>query len=66
MTSAIRTTTVQGTTYEVWSDYIKRATLAKNTVTGETKVIRDSGYLNNDLSVRKAIAPIFDHDSFRK
>ena len=62
----IRTTSVQGIAYEVWSDYIQRATFAKNTITGEEKAIKSSGYLSNDLSERKAIAVHFGHDSFRK
>ena len=66
MTGTIRATTVQGTTYEVWSDYIARATFAKNTATGETKAISSSGYIHNDLTVRKAIATRFNHGTFRK
>ena len=65
MKSAITTTTVQGQTYEVWSDYIARATFAKN-AEGVVKMIRGSGYLSNDLSIRKAIADCFGLSSFRK
>mgnify|MGYP003298595602 CR=1 FL=1 len=66
MAGTIRTTTVQGVTYEVWSDFIKRCTFAKNTATGETKRISEGGYIRNDLTVRKAIAAAFATGSFRK
>lgn len=66
MAGRITTTTVQGTTYEVWSDLIKRGTFAKNTETGETKIISGGGYIRNDLTVRKAIAAAFGTGSFRK
>lgn len=61
-----RMTTVQGTTYEVWGDFIARGTIAKNVETGETKQISYSGYISNDLRVRKEIARCFGHSSFRK
>lgn len=66
MAGTIRTTTVQGVTYEVWSDFVKRGTFAKNTATGETKSISKGGYIRNDLTVRKAIAAAFGTGSFRK
>ena len=66
MAGKITTTTVQSVTYEVWSDFIKRATFAKNTETGETKCIASGGYIHNDLTVRKAIAGAFGTGSFRK
>lgn len=65
MTGNIRTTTVQGAIYEVWSDYFNRCTYAKN-ADGVTKAISNSGYIHNDLTVRKAIACVFGHSSFRK
>lgn len=65
MTGTIRTTTVQGKTYEVWSDFIARSTFAKN-VDGEVKMISAGGYITNDLTVRKAIANCFGLSSFRK
>lgn len=65
MTGTIRTATVQGTTYEVWSDYFTRSTYAKNP-NGEVKAISASGYIHKDLTVRKAIAAAFGHSSFRK
>lgn len=62
----LRTTSVEGTTYNVWSDFVMRATFAENTETGEVKPISSSGYVSKDLSVRKAIATRFGHGSFRK
>ena len=62
----MRKTTVQGVEYEVWGDFFARATFAKNVVTGEIKRISSSGYISNDLTVRKAIAVFFNHVSFRK
>jgi hypothetical protein len=66
MKSNLRTTTVQGTEFRVWSDFIARATFAENTETGEVKAISSSGYLSADLSIRKAIAIRFGLPSFRK
>ena len=66
MKGTIRTTTVNGTIYEVWSDFIERATFAKNTETNEVKAISSSGYIKNDLTVRKAIACVFHLSTFRK
>lgn len=65
MTGTIRTTSVQGITYEVWSDFGTRSTYAKNPA-GETKRISAGGYIHKDLTVRKAIAAAFGHNSFRK
>lgn len=66
MTGTIHTTTVQGTTYEHYADFIKRGTFARNNETGEVKQISYHGYISNDLTVRKAIASAFNLDSFRK
>lgn len=66
MTGTIRTTSVNGTAYEVWSDFIARATFAKNIETGEVKTISSSGYIHKDLTVRKAIACVFHLPTFRK
>ena len=66
MISEIRTTTVHGITFEVWSDFIARATFAKCCVTGEQKRISSGGYIRNDLTVRKAIATAFKLTTFRK
>ena len=65
MTGEIRTTSVEGTEYHVWSDFGARCTYAENS-DGVKKVIKSSGYIHNDLSVRKAIACVFGHKSFRK
>ena len=59
-------TTVQGITFVVYSDFIKRATMAYNTETEEISPIHTSGYLSNDLSIRKAIASEWKFKSFRK
>lgn len=56
---------VQGIEFVVYSDFIARATFAENTETGEVKAISSSGYLSNDLSIRKAIARRFGLASFR-
>lgn len=65
MTGTIRNTTVEGTQYKVWSDFMDRCTYAENE-NGEIKKIRSNGYISNDLSIRKAIAIVFGHNSFRK
>ncbi len=65
MTGTIKTTTVAGKTYKVWSDFIQRATYAENEE-GEIKRIHGSGYIHNDLTVRKAIRYAYGLDSFRK
>lgn len=59
------TTTVNGKSYKVWSDYIMRGTYAQNE-DGEVKCIKSSGYVSNDLSVRKAIMYAFRLETFRK
>ena len=64
--SDVHETTVQGVTYEWWCDYVSRSTKALDTETGEERRVRTSGYLSNDLSVRKAIAAAFGLGSFRK
>lgn len=65
MTGTVRTITVQGESYEVWSDFCNRCTYAKNSA-GVTKRLKDQGYIHNELTVRKAIATCFGHNSFRK
>lgn len=52
-------------TFKVWSDFIMRCTYAEDE-NGEVKCIHGSGYLNNELSIRKAIAIVFGLESFRK
>lgn len=66
MIGTVRTFTVNGTEYSVWSDFIARSTFAKNTETDEIKTIRSGGYIHNDLTVRKAIAAVFHLPTFRK
>lgn len=56
---------VGGKSYKVWSDFIMRSTYAESE-SGEVKKIKDSGYLSNELSIRKAIAIFFGLASFRK
>ena len=60
-----RVTTVEGHRYEVWSDFRERCTFAQDEE-GEFKAISTSGYIHKDLTVRKAIASRFGHESFRK
>ncbi len=60
------TTTVAGINFEIFSDFILRGMIAVNKTSGEEKVIQRSGYLRNDLSIRKAIALVFDLPTFRK
>lgn len=66
MTSKIQTVTVNGEEYQVWSDYIKRGTLAKCVKTNGVKVIKRNGYISNELTIRKAIATAFGLRTFRK
>ena len=65
MKGTVRTTTVGGKTYKFWSDFVTRATFAENE-DGEVKKLCGSGYIHNDLTVRKAIACVWHLDSFRK
>ena len=65
MTGTIRTTTVQGSTYKVWSDFIKCGTFAESE-DGTVKKIYGGGYIKNDLTIRKAIAAVYGLESFRK
>lgn len=65
MKSTITIHQVEGRSYEVWSDFIARATFAK-APNGEIKKLCGSGYIHNDLTVRKAIANVFGHKTFRK
>lgn len=65
MTGTIKTTTVAGKTYKVWSDFIQRATYAENE-DGEIKKICGGSYLRNDLTIRKAISYAFQTGTFKK
>lgn len=56
---------VAGKTYVVWGDFIARGTFAENEE-GEIKQISYSGYISNDLTVRKAIQSAFQLDTFSK
>lgn len=56
---------VQGKQYKVWSDFNMRATYAEDE-NGKVKCLRGSGYLSNDLTIRKAIALCWDLKSCRK
>lgn len=65
MIGEIKTTTVQGKVYKVWSDFKMRATYAENEE-GEVKMLAGGTYLSNDLTIRKAIATVYGLESFRK
>lgn len=65
MTSKATMYQVAGKQYKVWSDFIKRCTFAEDE-NGEVKAISGSGYIHNDLTVRKAIACRFGLATFRK
>lgn len=65
MKSTIKTTTVAGKTFTVWSDYMKRGTYAEDE-NGTEKRIAGGSYLTNDLTIRKAIAATFGLATFRK
>ena len=65
MKSNIKTTTVCGKTFTVWSDFIKRGTYASDE-NGTEKRIAGGTYLSNDLSIRKAISYAFQLPTFRK
>lgn len=56
---------VAGRIYEVWSDFIQRATFAQ-AEDGSIKKLCGSGYIHNDLTVRKAIALAYGIPTFRK
>lgn len=67
MKGTVKTITMNnGTrTFKVWADFIQRCTYAEDE-NGEVKCIHSSGYLNNELTIRKAIANTFGLESFRK
>lgn len=66
MKGQIYNTTVNGSAYTYWADFIMRGMYAKCEATGETRMIKGSGYIKNDLTARKAIAAVFGLSSFRK
>lgn len=53
------TVNVGGKDYDVWSDFMKRQTLAKNSE-GVTKVLRSSGYVSNESTIKKLIKIMFN------
>lgn len=57
--------TVMGKEFKVWSDFCARGTFAEDE-NGQVKQLSGSGYIHNDLTVRKAIAIHFGLASFRK
>lgn len=61
----ISETTVAGKKYTYWPDFIQRGTFAENEA-GEIEQISWSGYISNDLTVRKAIARAYGLPTFRK
>lgn len=65
MTGTITMHTVAGQEFKVWSDFMKRCTFAE-AEDGTVKKISGSGYVHNDLTVRKAIAITFHLPTFRK
>lgn len=65
MINEITYTQVNGEQYNVWSDFIKRGTFAKDK-NGVVKQISYNGYVSNDLTVRKSIQMAFQLDTFRK
>lgn len=65
MRSNEKETTVAGKRFKVWSDFIKRGTYAEDE-NGNEKRICGGGYINNDLTIRKAIAAAYGLPTFRK
>lgn len=56
---------VAGMPFKVWSDFIKRGTFAE-AEDGTVKQISGSGYISNDLTIRKEIAIRFNLPTFRR
>lgn len=65
MKGTIKTTTVCGKTFKVWSDFMAKGTYAEDE-NGEIKRIAGGSYLRNDLTIRKEIAIRWHLPSFRK
>lgn len=65
MTGKITMHTVAGQQFKVWSDFNKRGTFAE-AEDGTVKQISSSGYIHNDLTVRKEIALRFNLPTFRR
>ena len=58
-------TKVAGIEFSIFSDFALRGMTARNNVTGEERIIKRSGYLTTDLSIRKAVAAAFGLTTFR-
>lgn len=56
---------VAGKKFTVYADFVKRGCFAVDE-NGVEKQISFSGYVSNELSVRKAIALVFELSTFRK
>ena len=65
MKTNVRMHQVAGRQFKVWSDFMARATFAEDE-SGTVKKLSGSGYIHNDLTVRKAIACKFQLPTFRK
>lgn len=65
MKGQVHNHTVMGNEYKVWADFMARGTFAE-APDGTVKQISFSGYVRNDLPIRKAIAAVFGLESFRK
>lgn len=65
MKSQFKQIQVNGQIYNVWSDYVRKCTFAQNQ-NGEIKTLKSSGYIINDLTIRKSIAIMFNLKTFRK
>lgn len=50
---------VKGHSFNVWSDFNRRATFAKDE-NGESKMLRGSGYLSNEITIRRRIKLCFN------
>ena len=65
MKNARGTTQVAGIEFSIFSDFALRGMIARSNATGEERIIKRSGYLSNDLSIRKAVAAAFGLTTFR-
>lgn len=60
MTRTVRTFTVKGVEFFVWSDFIRRETYAQNKETCEIKTLRSNGYIKAERTVKSHIKLMFD------
>lgn len=58
-------TMVNGMKFKVWNDTTRRATFAESE-DGRVEKIHDCGYITADLTIRKAIAMVYNLPTFRK